>query len=179
MALWIYTLIIITYFFNKKWFSCVCRFFSLRSPFFTPSFPSLLFSSTFLLPSPLPVFSSSFLIKIQRNLHFNYFYYKDTSPFRLSVRKNDLSFVHPLVLSRTKRPRIFTFLISFLCSIQSWATFAVKRSACFLVPVEHRDKDTLLPIIRAHILPGTRVMSDKWKVFDCLQNEGYIHLTVN
>ena len=22
-------------------------------------------------------------------------------------------------------------------------------------------------------------MSDKWKAYDCLQNEGYIHLTVN
>ena len=27
--------------------------------------------------------------------------------------------------------------------------------ACFLVPVERRDKDILLPIIRAQILPGT------------------------
>ena len=54
-----------------------------------------------------------------------------------------------------------------------------ETKACFLVPVERRDKDTLLPIIRAHILPGTRVMSDMWKVYDCLQDEGYVHLTVN
>ena len=56
-----------------------------------------------------------------------------------------------------------------------------ETKACFLVPVEHRDKDTLLPIIRAHryCLPGTRVMSDMWKAYDCLQDEGYVHLTVN
>ena len=30
-----------------------------------------------------------------------------------------------------------------------------QMKACFLVPVGQRDKDTLLPIIRAHILPGT------------------------
>ena len=28
-------------------------------------------------------------------------------------------------------------------------------------------------------MPGTRVMSDKWKAYDCLQDEGYQHLTVN
>ena len=54
-----------------------------------------------------------------------------------------------------------------------------ETKACFLVPVERRDRDTLLPIIRAHILPGTRVMSDLWKAYDCLKNEGYDHLTVN
>ena len=38
-----------------------------------------------------------------------------------------------------------------------------------------RDKDTLLPIIRAHILPGTCVMSDMWKAYDSLKDEGYTH----
>jgi len=54
-----------------------------------------------------------------------------------------------------------------------------QTKACFLVPVAQRDKDTLLPIIRAHILPGTRVMSDMWKAYDCLKDEGYSHLIVN
>ena len=53
-----------------------------------------------------------------------------------------------------------------------------ETKACFLVPVERRDKDTLLPIIRAQILPGTCVMSDMWKTYDCLRDEGYNHLTV-
>ena len=55
----------------------------------------------------------------------------------------------------------------------------LETKACFLVPVEHRDRDTLLPIIRTQILPGTRVMSDLWKSYDCLQNSGYQHLIVN
>ncbi len=42
-----------------------------------------------------------------------------------------------------------------------------------------RDKDTLLPIIRAQILPGTCMMSDMRKACDCLKDEGYTHLTVN
>ena len=57
MALWIYTLIISTYFFNKNGFSWVCLFFR----FSITSSPFLLFSSTFLLPSPLPVLSLVFL----------------------------------------------------------------------------------------------------------------------
>ena len=39
-----------------------------------------------------------------------------------------------------------------------------------------RDKDTLLPIIRTHILPGTCMMSDMWKVYDYLKDEGYRHV---
>ena len=54
-----------------------------------------------------------------------------------------------------------------------------QTKACFLVPVGQRDKDTLLSIIRAHILPGTCVMSDMWKAYDCLKDEGYTHVTVN
>ena len=54
-----------------------------------------------------------------------------------------------------------------------------ETKACFLVPVERRDKDTLIPVVRAQILPGICVMSDMWKAYDCLQDEGYNHLTVN
>ena len=54
-----------------------------------------------------------------------------------------------------------------------------ETKACFLVPVERRDKDTLIPVIRAQILPGTCVISDTWKAYDCLQDEGHNHLTVN
>ena len=44
---------------------------------------------------------------------------------------------------------------------------------------QRHHKDTLLPIIRAQISPGTCVMSDMWKTCDCLKEEGYTHLTVN
>lgn len=43
----------------------------------------------------------------------------------------------------------------------SLVAFVLKPSpVSFLVPVERRDKDTLLHVIRAEILPGTRVISD-------------------
>ena len=53
-----------------------------------------------------------------------------------------------------------------------------ETKACFLVPVERSDKDTLFAH-HTRTQPGTRVMSAKWKAYDYLQNEGYIHLTVN
>lgn len=49
----------------------------------------------------------------------------------------------------------------------------------FMIPVEDRSAETLLPIITEWILPGTTIISDCWKAYDCLQNEGYIHLQVN
>lgn len=49
----------------------------------------------------------------------------------------------------------------------------------FMVPVEKRDRSTLLPIIERWILPGTTVHSDFWKAYDCLDSEGYNHLKVN
>ena len=54
-----------------------------------------------------------------------------------------------------------------------------KSKECFVVPVNSLDKGTLLPIIQDHILPGTCVMSDLWRAYDCLNNEGFQHLTVN
>lgn len=49
----------------------------------------------------------------------------------------------------------------------------------FMVPVETRDRKTLLPIIEAWILPGTTIHSDFWRAYDCLNDEGYNHLKVN
>ena len=45
--------------------------------------------------------------------------------------------------------------------------------------LEHQNKDTLLSIRRAQILPRTRVMSDMRRSNACLEDEGYAHLTVN
>ena len=50
---------------------------------------------------------------------------------------------------------------------------------CFMVPVERRDQETLLPIIKKWILPGTEIHSDCWRAYNCLESEGYIHLSVN
>ena len=54
-----------------------------------------------------------------------------------------------------------------------------QSKACFLVPVGQRDNDTLLFILLAHILSGTRVVGDMRKTYDCLNDEGYSHLTVS
>ena len=53
------------------------------------------------------------------------------------------------------------------------------RGNCFMVTVEDRSAATLIPIIKKYILPGSKIMSDCWKAYDCLENEGYIHGTVN
>ena len=51
--------------------------------------------------------------------------------------------------------------------------------SCFVVPVQNRNRDTLLTIIKDRILPGTTIISDCWKAYDCLESEGFKHLTVN
>ncbi|KAJ8930661.1 hypothetical protein NQ314_016516 [Rhamnusium bicolor] len=53
------------------------------------------------------------------------------------------------------------------------------QKKCFFVPVENRTKDTLLEIIQKWILPGTTIMSDCWKSYDCLADEGFQHEAVN
>ncbi|KAI5736131.1 hypothetical protein M8J76_000299 [Diaphorina citri] len=51
----------------------------------------------------------------------------------------------------------------------------------FLVPVEKRDSSssTLLQVIQDKIEPGTTIISDCWKAYNCLSDEGFTHLTVN
>ncbi|MBW0563006.1 hypothetical protein O181_102721 [Austropuccinia psidii MF-1] len=62
-----------------------------------------------------------------------------------------------------------------------WVFGGVERDSgrCFLIPVEKRDKETLLNIIKEWIEPGTTIISDCWKAYDCLEEEGFQHLTVN
>lgn len=50
---------------------------------------------------------------------------------------------------------------------------------CFIVAVEKRDKATLIPIIQEWIEPGTTIISDCWKAYDCLSDLGYKHESVN
>lgn len=49
----------------------------------------------------------------------------------------------------------------------------------FLVPVENRTSQTLLAVIQEWILPGTTIVSDCWKSYDILRNEGFEHLKIN
>ena len=48
-----------------------------------------------------------------------------------------------------------------------------------MVTVPDRSQDTLLPIIKEWILPGTTIISDYWRSYCCLEREGYKHLRVN
>ncbi|XP_037780346.1 uncharacterized protein LOC119576777 [Penaeus monodon] len=54
-----------------------------------------------------------------------------------------------------------------------------KSRKFFFVPVQTRDSLTLLKVIKERIHPGTTVISDCWKAYNCLETEGYQHLTVN
>ena len=62
-----------------------------------------------------------------------------------------------------------------------WVFGAVCRETgdLFLQIVTDRTKETLIPIIRQHIELGTTIISDCWKPYRCLKQQGYRHLTVN
>ena len=45
--------------------------------------------------------------------------------------------------------------------------------------VEERSAARLIPIIKRYVKPGSITLSDCWKAYNCLKDEGYTHLTVN
>ena len=49
----------------------------------------------------------------------------------------------------------------------------------FVEIVRDRTADTLLEVIRRRIRPGTWIMSDEWKSYRWLDQNGYLHDTVN
>ncbi|XP_069683073.1 uncharacterized protein [Periplaneta americana] len=62
-----------------------------------------------------------------------------------------------------------------------WVLGGIERDTgkCFLVSVAQRDSATLLAVVKEKIRPGTTIISDCWKAYNCLQEEGYVNLTVN
>ena len=64
-----------------------------------------------------------------------------------------------------------------------WVFGGIERDSnppkCFFETVEDRSAATFIPIIKRWILPGTTISSDCWKAYSSLQEEGYIHTTVN
>jgi transposase-like protein len=62
-----------------------------------------------------------------------------------------------------------------------WMFCGVERESgrTFLVAVPDRTADTLVPIIRDWIEPGTTVINDCWGAYRELPNQGYTHRTVN
>lgn len=62
-----------------------------------------------------------------------------------------------------------------------WVFGGIERESkhCFMVPVEKRNRETLIPLITEWIVPGTTIISDCWRAYNCLQELGYTHLSVN
>ncbi|CAI6345251.1 unnamed protein product [Macrosiphum euphorbiae] len=60
-----------------------------------------------------------------------------------------------------------------------WVFGGYERETGNVVPVEKRDATTLLHVIKEWIKPGTTIISDCWKAYNTLNNEGYVHMTVN
>ena len=50
---------------------------------------------------------------------------------------------------------------------------------CYLVPVKDRSESTLMRIIKKWIEPGSLIVSDCWKSYGKLSQNGYTHETVN
>lgn len=49
----------------------------------------------------------------------------------------------------------------------------------FMVAVEDCKAETLVPLIERCIAPGTTIISDCWKSYDLLDQQGFEHLKVN
>lgn len=49
----------------------------------------------------------------------------------------------------------------------------------FIVRVQQRNAETLIPLIKNFVLPGSKICSDGWKAYNSLTSEGYIHGVVN
>ena len=62
-----------------------------------------------------------------------------------------------------------------------WVFGGIERDSkkCFFKTVEDRKAETLISIIKEHIKPGTTIISDCWKAYNRLEEEGFKHLTVN
>ncbi|GFV58796.1 DDE_Tnp_IS1595 domain-containing protein [Trichonephila clavipes] len=64
---------------------------------------------------------------------------------------------------------------------RTWVFGGIERSTnkCFFHVVQDRSKDTLLASIKSNIKEGTTIISDCWKSNDCLEDGGFLHLSVN
>lgn len=62
-----------------------------------------------------------------------------------------------------------------------WVVGGIDREnkKCFLKIVDKRDKDTLLSVINENVEPRTTVITDMWRGYNCLSQNGFIHKTVN
>lgn len=63
----------------------------------------------------------------------------------------------------------------------TWIFGAIEKESkkLFIVPVKKRSRKVLLRIIKKRIAPGSIILSDKWRAYNCLDKEGYTHKSVN
>jgi transposase len=61
-----------------------------------------------------------------------------------------------------------------------WIFGLVERDTnrIILYPVQDRKATTLLPLIKKHVAPGSRIFSDGWQAYQTLNDEGFQHFTV-
>lgn len=66
---------------------------------------------------------------------------------------------------------------------QQWVFGAIARDTpdfqCIVELVPDRSQETLLEVIKRRIRPGSIIMSDCWKSYDCLEANGFRHHQVN
>lgn len=64
---------------------------------------------------------------------------------------------------------------------EKWVFGVFERGSkkLFLCGIQDRTKETLLAVIKDIILPGTTIISDCSKAYDCLKDEGFEHVSVN
>ena len=62
-----------------------------------------------------------------------------------------------------------------------WVLGGIERETknCFFQCVPDRTANTLIAIIKEHVLPGTTIYSDCWKAYSSPNKEGFSHLSVN
>ncbi|CAG2257629.1 unnamed protein product [Mytilus edulis] len=62
-----------------------------------------------------------------------------------------------------------------------WIFGIVERSTnrLILYPVDRRNKQTLIPLIKKHVKPGATIFSDGWAAYLTLNEEGFSHFTVS
>ena len=66
------------------------------------------------------------------------------------------------------------------CQKDGWVFGGICRETkeIFMVRVPDRTRSTLYKIIKKHIRPGTRIISDEWAAYQTLSEEGYTHDTI-
>ncbi|GFU38847.1 mitotic-spindle organizing protein 2A [Trichonephila clavipes] len=62
-----------------------------------------------------------------------------------------------------------------------WVFGGVERNSnkCIFRVVPSRMKEELLSVIKEWVVPGSVIISDCWKAYNCLSHEGYQHLRFN